>query len=67
MESNTVEVPEKLGQGVFSEIQFPINEDYVAVGMAVAQLTKEGWQFMGITFHGSEENKKIVLTRKWEA
>lgn len=49
------------GQGVFSKITFPINEDIEAVNRAVYQLLKEGWSLERI------DAKQIIVSRKWEA
>lgn len=47
-------------QGVRSTLIFPIGKDQTAISMAIAQLLRDGWQFVGIHM------EEIHLARTWE-
>lgn len=51
----------KHGQGVVSQICFPLGQDEIAVGKAIRSLLKDGWEFHELTL------KEIKLQRMWEA
>ena len=47
-------------QGVTSILIFPLEQDQTAVSIAVVQLLREGWQFVGI------QMKELHLQRSWD-
>lgn len=59
----TVESPKVYNQGVMNQMTLPINADYIAVGIAIGDLLKEGWKWEGIKCN--MEVFEIVLTRDW--
>ncbi len=63
--------PEVHNQGVFSKIILPINDDHIAVGIAIQDLLKEGWKHAGITKGKTtslmpQECFYVELTREWK-
>ena len=47
-------------QGVISMIEFPTNQDQVAVSLAIRSLLREGWVFDGI------RRDQLRLRRVWD-
>ena len=56
-------------QGVFNVMELPINPDYIAVGLAIKDLLREGWSFRTIEMRkeglSQSENYYIQLSREW--
>jgi hypothetical protein len=52
-------------QGIFNVMSLPLNEDFMATGLAVRDLLKEGWKFDGFT-QGDKNVIHVQLSREWE-
>lgn len=62
---NTVAPPQIYDQAVFNSMELPVNDDYLAVGLAVGELLREKWQWEGL--YKQEDGKFYIrLTRQWK-